>query len=305
MTRLGINSTQRRWQNIDPNDERVLAQFMPTHKPQRNTLADLIMGKIRDAETEIASQHSRKAGHGRAGQPAPPWAHPFSAAAAPADVPAPTTELNPKVVAVFQSVGQILSTYRSGKLPKAFKIIPTLRNWEEVLFVTQPDTWTAAAMYQATRIFASNLNAKMAQRFFNLVLLPRVRDDISEFHRLNFHLYMAVKKALFKPAAFFKGFLLPLCEGGDCTLREAVIISSALARTSVPVLHSSAAMLKIAEMPYTGANSIFLRMLLDKKYALPFRVVDALVFHFARELPVHCHQALLDFDQRYKEDITS
>jgi essential nuclear protein 1 len=64
--------------------------------------------------------------------------------------------------------------------------------------------WSAAAVYQATRIFASNLNAKMAQRFYNLVLLPRIRDDITEYKRLNFHLYMALRKALFKPAAFFK-----------------------------------------------------------------------------------------------------
>ena len=27
-------------------------------------------------------------------------------------------------------------------------------------------------------------------RFFNLVLLPRVRDDIAEYKRLNYHLYM-------------------------------------------------------------------------------------------------------------------
>lgn len=45
----------------------------------------------------------------------------------------------------------------------------------------------------------------MAQRFYNLVLLPRVRDDIAEYKRLNFHLYMALQKALFKPAAWFKG----------------------------------------------------------------------------------------------------
>lgn len=45
----------------------------------------------------------------------------------------------------------------------------------------------------------------MAQRFYNLVLLPRIRDDIAEYKRLNFHLYMALKKALFKPAAWFKG----------------------------------------------------------------------------------------------------
>ena len=36
-------------------------------------------------------------------------------------------------------------------------------------------------------------------------------------------------------------------------------------------------MLKIAEMRYNGANSIFLRILIAKKYALPFRVIDALV----------------------------
>ena len=82
----------------------------------------------------------------------------------------------------------------------------------QILYLTDPESWTAASVYQATRIFASNLNAKMAQRYFNLVLFPRIRDDIGEYKRLNYHLYMALKKSLFKPAAFFKGILLPLCE---------------------------------------------------------------------------------------------
>jgi len=43
-----------------------------------------------------------------------------------------------------------------------------------------------------------------------------------------------------------------------------------------------AVMLKIAEMEYSGANSIFLRIFFDKKYAMPYRVVDAVVFHFLR-----------------------
>ena len=49
----------------------------------------------------------------------------------------------------------------------------------------------------------------------------------------------------------------------------------------------------------------------DKKYALPYRVVDALVFHFLRfrsekrELPVLWHQAFLVFCQRYKGHISS
>lgn len=113
---------------------------------------------------------------------------------------------------LFFSVGKLLSRYRSGSLPKAFKIIPSLENWEEILYLTNPDEWTPNAMFQATRIFASNFNAKMAQRFYNLVLLPKVRDDFRESKKLNYHLYMALKKSIYKPAAFFKGILLPLCE---------------------------------------------------------------------------------------------
>ena len=45
----------------------------------------------------------------------------------------------------------------------------------QILYVTDPDGWTPAATREATRLFASNMNSKMAQRFFNLVLLPAVQ----------------------------------------------------------------------------------------------------------------------------------
>jgi essential nuclear protein 1 len=92
-------------------------------------------------------------------------------------------------------------------------------------------------------------------------------------------------------------------------LREATIYSSIIAKVSIPILHSSAAILKIAEMDYSGANSMFLRVLLNKKYALPYRVVDSVVKHFekfmndTRKLPILWHQALLVFVQRYKNDL--
>ncbi len=267
-------------------DEEAIKAFMSTSQPERRTLADIIMEKLKEKETEIASQMT---------------------ATLPVGV---ETRMDDRVAAVFRGVGLILSKYRSGKLPKAFKVIPGLSNWEEALYLTEPEKWTAAAMWQATRIFGSNLNSGRAQRFFNLVLLPRVRDDIAEYKRLNYHLYSALKKSLYKPAGFFKGILLPLCESGTCSLREALIISSILAKTSIPVLHSSAALLKIAEMEYSGANSIFMRTLFEKKYALPYRVIDASVFHYlgfrreTRTLPVLWHQSLLSFVQRYKEDIS-
>ena len=119
---------------------------------QTRTLADVIMAKIEEKNAMAAG--------GDAGSAA--------GDAMAADLP-------PKVLEVYTSVGKLLSTYRSGKLPKAFKIVPRLANWEEVLYATDPDGWTPAATSEATRLFASNLNHKMAQRFFNLVLLPAVQ----------------------------------------------------------------------------------------------------------------------------------
>lgn len=259
--------------SINEDDEKAMEAFM-TNQPRR------LLGEI------LAEQQAAVSASGAA-------------------------DLDPRLSNMYEQVGQILSHYRSGKVPKAFKILPNLANWEQVLLITQPDRWTAASMYQATRLFASNMDAKMAQRFYNLILLPRVRDDIDEYKKLNFHLYMALRKALFKPSAFFKGIILPLCESGTCTLREAVIIGSILAKNSVPMLHSAAALLKLAEMNYSGANSIFIRTLIEKRYALPFRVVDALVHHFIRfrsdqrELPVLWHQSLLAFVQHYRQDVST
>ncbi|GAB6032605.1 hypothetical protein CHUAL_011493 [Chamberlinius hualienensis] len=271
--------------DIDEEDENALALFMNPNPPARRTLADIIMEKITEKKTELQTQFS--------------------------DVGSIQTKvLDEKVVDVFTGVGKVLAIYRSGKLPKAFKIIPSLSNWEQILYLTQPERWSAASLYMATRIFSSNLKEEAAQKFCNLVLLPRIRDDIQEFKRLNVHLYQALCKSLFKPGAFYKGFLLPLCAEGTCTLREAVIISSVLSKNSIPLLHSAAALLKIAEMDYNGANSIFIQTLIKKKYALPYKVIDGLVYHFIkfqhdkRNLPVLWHQALLAFVQHYKEDIS-
>jgi len=270
---------------VNEDDDLAVRMFMSRECEPRRTIADLIMDKIGEKKTEIDTQFT--------------------------DNTEVFKELDPRVQDMYEEVGKVLEKYRSGRIPKAFKVIAQFRNWEQLLYITNPDKWSAAALYQATRIFTSNLKEKMAQRFFNLILLPRVRDDIDTYHRLNFHLYQALRKALFKPGAFFKGFLIPLAEERNCSLRESIIIGSVLAKNSIPVLHSCAAMMKIAEMEYSGANSIFLRVLLDKKYALPYRVVDAIVFHFLsfrsekRELPVLWFQSFLTFAQRYKQDISS
>ncbi|KAG5055646.1 hypothetical protein JHK85_008156 [Glycine max] len=199
----------------------------------------------------------------------------------------PVPKLDKSIIDIYKGVGTHLSRYTIGKIPKAFKHIPSMQLWEEVLYITEPENWSPNALYQATRIFASNFGAKKAERFYKLVLLPRVREDIRKNKRLHFALYQTLKKALYKPAAFFKGILFPLCESRTCTLREAVIIGSIIEKVSIPPLHSS----------------YFIKLLLEKKYALPYRVVDAVVAHFmrffneTRIMPVIWHQSLLAFVQ--------
>jgi essential nuclear protein 1 len=276
---------------------------------QTTNLTDLILQRIAEKEAMQEAVGS--------GQP-----QRFMGGGAPEDA----VEIPLKVVKTFTQIAQILSRYKSGPLPKPFKVLPSLPQWQDLLAITAPENWTSNAVYAATKIFISS-QPDTAQYFLEVVLLDRVRADIQETRKLNVHLFDALKKALYKPATFFKGFLFPLVSDG-ATLREANIISGVLARVSIPVLHSAAALLRLCEIAAeqssvnsesAGAANIFIRVLLEKKYALPYKAVDALVFHFLRfrgskeeqalagdekKLPVLWHQSLLIFVQRYKNDIT-
>eukprot|EP00592_Proboscia_alata_P002119 CAMPEP_0194376106 /NCGR_PEP_ID=MMETSP0174-20130528/24602_1 /TAXON_ID=216777 /ORGANISM="Proboscia alata, Strain PI-D3" /LENGTH=463 /DNA_ID=CAMNT_0039156663 /DNA_START=116 /DNA_END=1507 /DNA_ORIENTATION=- len=269
---------------LTAEEEAMVSSMMGNDSTERKTLADIIMDKIHETEQQQESTEE------------------------PKEAPDPFA-LPEKVVQVYTDIGVHLSRYTSGKLPKAFKIIPSLSNWEQILYLTRPDRWTPMAMYAATRIFASNLNPKMATQFYKLVLLDAIRADIYSEHQLNYHYYMALKKSLYKPSAFFKGILLPLTRE-DCTLREAAIVGSVLAKVSIPVQHAAVAIHKLCQQGYTAATSIFIKTLLNKKYSLPSPVIGSLIDHFGKFannpkeiLPVLWHQCFLVFVQRYKNEI--
>lgn len=294
---------------IDENDAGLFNKYFQSNGGENGTfnLADKIMAKIQERE----NQQQREAD---------------------GDKPEDAVLLPPKVIAAYEKIGLILTTYTHGKLPKLFKVLPSLRNWEDVLYVTNPSAWTPHAVYEATKLFVSNLQANQAQKFVEQVLLERFRTSIeeSEDHSLNYHLYRSLKKSLYKPAAFFKGFLLPLVDG-YCSVREATIAASVLAKVSVPVLHSSVALTQLLQRDFQPSTTVFIRVLIEKKYALPYQTLDELVFYFMRfrntaqqninpdfmeedgagsttpnapQLPVVWHKAFLAFAQRYKNDIT-
>ncbi|CAF1971440.1 unnamed protein product [Brassica oleracea] len=219
----------------------------------------------------------------------------------------------------YRKLGEFMSLYTNGKMPKALNHLTRLENWESLLKLTRPESWSPNAMYKATNMFASSTKA---ERFYELFLLPRVREDIRIHKKLHFCLYQSLKKALFKPKGFYCGILLPLCKSGTCTIPEAVIIGSIIHKFSIPEKFSSAALVCLAEMEFLGTRRYsylvpffgyivflflcvyFMKAILEKKYALAHLAIDAVAAHFLRfcketkVMPVIWHQTLLAFVQR-------
>ncbi|KAJ6567281.1 Bystin-domain-containing protein [Mycena vulgaris] len=278
---------------IDEGDLETLDALHPHNAGERRTLADIIFAKLESGETENAACNKEEKNRTQ------------------------QLGLDPKVVMAYEKIGIILRGYTSGPLPKLFKVIPSLPAWARLLALTQPENWSANACLAATRMFIPSMKPPQAQLFLSVVLLDAIREDIQQNKKLNVHYYDALRRSLYKPGAFFKGIIFPMLDQG-CSLKEAAIVASVLARTKIPVLHASAALIRIAEMDYSGPNSLFIRVLVDKKFELPYKVVDALVFHFIRlsntykartradadALPVLWHQSLLVFAQRYASDLT-
>ena len=314
-----------RAQEIDAHDLEMFNKFIPAGEEptldlnakeddtQGTNLADLILQQIAAHEAEQGKDQQTIARD---------------------EGPEDAIEIPEKVVEVYTQVGMIMSRYKTGKLPKPFKILPSLEQWEDLIAITRPDSWTANACYEATRIFVSS-NKKVVRRFIETVLLDRVREDIHETGKLNMHLFRSLQKATYKPEGFFKGFLFPLVESGSCTRREAHVVAGVLIRAAIPALHSAAAIMRLTDIAAEqasaateagGATNVFIKALLEKGYALPYKVIDNLVFHFLRfrgvntdameedtnttkemkdiKLTVIWHQTLLAFAQRYRNDIT-
>lgn len=290
--------------------QKEAAGTQPSEKPQEGerTLADIIMQKLATGDfvdgDKVDQQSQLESLKG-------------------------ASALDPKVVAAYKKVGVVMRSFRSGKLPKAFKIVPQTQDWEELLMLTNPSAWSPHSHFEAAKIFASQFNSKMAQRYYNIILLPAVQQNVEQYKKLNYHLYMAVKKAMFKTSAFFKGFLLPLAE--EATTREAIIVGSILQKMSINVLDVAAALVKMTTYEYKLGNGYFIKVLLTKRYTLPTMVLDELINYFCKtgmqseyegeededkyeqpeyeqlpeEMPVMWHQTVLALVQCYKTYFSS
>ncbi|KAL0949800.1 hypothetical protein HGRIS_009837 [Hohenbuehelia grisea] len=178
---------------IDSGDMQTLDALLPSNATERRTLADIIFSKLEESNQNQNAAVIQKVHQDR-------------------ERPDPALGLNPKVVETYEKVGMILSTYKSGPLPKPFKIIPTLPSWARILALTRPENWSPHACRAATRIFISSMKPPQAQLFLSVVLLDAIREDIQQNKKLNVQYYEALKRSLYKPSAFFKGIIFPMLD---------------------------------------------------------------------------------------------
>lgn len=122
---------------------------------------------------------------------------------------------------IIKRVGEVLEKYRSGWLPWSLHAIPLLESWEELIKITKPDKWSPAAYFEAVRIFTSKTESAWTLSFFKNYLLPWVLADINENWKLNYHLFRALQKALYRPASFFRGILGGFLANSSSTLKQA------------------------------------------------------------------------------------
>jgi essential nuclear protein 1 len=194
-------------------------------------------------------------------------------------------------------------------------MLPRLENLDEVLFYTNPHEWSPQSIYEAVKLFISNLASMDAAKFLSSYLLPKVRDNIVKRHgKLDVHLFQAMKKCAFKPAAFvngkkeekmmmifpefFLGILFPWAGPTSSnrslvSLKEVSILCSVLSRISLPQLHGAACLVRLCEtnapnrtgnnagsVGYCNSTSLVITALLNKKYNLPPIAVIAVARYF-------------------------
>lgn len=130
-----------------------------------------------------------------------------------------------------------LKQYRTGPLPKLVTYLPQSPNWAQLLSYMRPEEWSRQAMYRVMRVFAANLKPKQLATFLNCVVLTIIRDDIRDNGKMHPVFRQTLERSLFKPAAFFQGFLFPLLNVGDSAVFQITVsdvLSSQIARSKRP-----------------------------------------------------------------------
>lgn len=188
--------------------------------------------------------------------------------------------LKPKLLKILERTSLFLKVYRSGKMPKLIKILPSFKNFEEIMWLTRPDIWSDQAIFSITRSFLPKLDEMQMSRFYTLVLAPRFQETIFNRESMSIHIQKAIKLSSNFPFVFFSSLILPICESKNCSIKEGAILGSIISKYHFTPSVIMAVLIKLLKNPITPSKCMLCRIIVSKKYLIPHRIIDLLVDFF-------------------------
>lgn len=186
-----------------------------------------------------------------------------------------------KELKILERTGVMLRLYRSGKIPKILKILPILENFEEFLWYTRPDLWSYQALFVVTRFFLSKLNKKQTQRFFSLILVPRIQELLFRKKKINPLIVKLLKFTTKNGKAFFYDIMTPLCISRKCSNQESAFFASFITNQSFYQSNVTCFIAIILRDEFIfGPKISILRAIISKKYNLPNKILELLIDFF-------------------------
>nr|CDS28694.2 Bystin [Hymenolepis microstoma] len=210
----------------------------------------------------------------------------------------------------------VLTHYRSGPLPKTVKMLPHLPGYDNLLEMLSPLDWTVHVYPRMVKVFAAK-GGQQAMHFFENYLLPKVRNDISENHRLCVQLFDSLVLSIFRTEEFLSSIFLPWIRA-EMTKTEGIILSHLVKKASIKAHFSSVALVLLLEEEFSIPRSMVIESILRKRYILPEKAIACLVkyfvsfadrdcsMHFTAEgrMPVTWFTSFLTFLEFYREGIS-
>jgi essential nuclear protein 1 len=216
--------------------------------------------------------------------------------------------LKPKLLKLLERASLFLRVYRSGKLPKILRILPNLKNFEEILWLTRPDIWSEQAIVVLTRFFQPKLDKNQLSRYYSLVLAPRFQESIFKPKSYSVHIEKAIKISIKCPSIFFSSIILPMCESDRCSNKEGVVISSIIWKYKFPRSVIMSALIRLTKDPITSAKCMLLRVIISKNYLISLRIIDLLIDFFSlniKKTSPHYKNLLLVFLRNYFDSLSN
>lgn len=220
--------------------------------------------------------------------------------------------VSPQVQAMYVQLGKILHTFRGGKLPKAIKMLATekkIKNWLELLFLTNPYEWSLDALLAITHIFQHFGSVKRNTIYNEKVMLEYVLELVESDKKISKNIFEVFLIAGRTPQSFLVGFLIPLARESSCSRKTAKFICELMDHVKLSNTYANVFVEKLMKFDKTNTVTLFISKIISRSFALTISSIDAIYSYFLSfqgeedKMNLLWNKTLLEFVQKYGKNL--